>query len=66
MSEDAKIALSAAAFFALLIAALIWFKAEQCDARWSDYQHEWGLVSGCRVKIDGRWVPADRVREFAA
>lgn len=34
-----------------------------CSARWSDFPHEWGLLSGCRVEIDGIMIPEDRVRD---
>ena len=47
----------------LIIGGWVW-KSYACGARWSDFQSQYGVVSGCQVKVDGRWVPEDRVRQF--
>ncbi len=39
--------------------------AATCHFRWSGtYQTQFGLIAGCRVNINGKWIPEDRVREF--
>ena len=52
----------------LLIIGAIAFAVNswQCSSQWADsgLQSSFKLGSGCRVKLpDGRWLPADRVRE---
>jgi len=37
-----------------------------CSAQWSrsGYDYSYGPVKGCVVHINGRWIPADNVREI--
>lgn len=49
-----------------LIALAVIIESISCNARWGDYQHKFSIVGGCQVKIDGKWTPEDRIREFAA
>lgn len=35
-----------------------------CGAKWSDFENDFGLFSGCRVKVDGKWIPEDRIRKW--
>lgn len=44
---------------------LVWAaNAWTCSARWSGtYETDYGLMSGCRVLVDGKMFPEDRVRE---
>ena len=34
----------------------------RCHARWeqSGYEANWGPVQGCLIKVEGKWIPADR------
>lgn len=65
---------SAIVWFAILLIAITLamsvvafiFTRMACEARWSDYQHRFSIIGGCQVKIDGKWTPEDRIREFAA
>ena len=39
------------------------FQSLGCGARWADtYEAEWGMLQGCRVKINERWYPETVVR----
>lgn len=49
---------------ALCAFALIGTKAYTCTAKAErqGYECEWGLFTGCMVKIDGKWVDYDKWR----
>lgn len=36
----------------------------ECHSRWSGsrYSVSWGPLAGCRVFVNGQWMPEDRVR----
>ncbi len=53
--------LVAAAFFC---AAVWWLPAARCNEvhELTGKQTEWRLISGCYVKVDGRWIPMDAWR----
>ncbi len=36
----------------------------KCYSAWSDYETQWGFMTGCRIKHNGLWVPAKNFREF--
>jgi hypothetical protein len=36
--------------------------AQVCAYRWSGFTTQHSLLSGCKVEIDGKFVPEDRVR----
>ncbi len=36
--------------------------AQICRYRWSGFTTEYSMLSGCKVEIDGKFVPEDRVR----
>lgn len=44
--------------------AIIGAKAYTCTAKAEiqGYECEWGLLTGCMVKIDGKWVDYDKWR----
>lgn len=52
------------ALICLIFWAGIAFKDWQCSQRWADFDNEWSFGAGCRVSVDGRMVPEDRVREM--
>lgn len=37
-----------------------------CHVRWSGsgYDTEYSLLGGCRVQIDGKWMPEDAIRKI--
>ncbi len=45
------------------IASVVW-KSISCGQRWSDYDSSYSILAGCRVNIDGKWTPEDRIREI--
>lgn len=47
----------------LLLLAFAWGVGTfGCSNRWGDYTHEFRLLGGCMVEIDGRMTPQDKVR----
>ena len=36
--------------------------AQVCSYRWSGFATQYSMLSGCKVEIDGKFVPEDRVR----
>lgn len=62
-----KVILIYLAYIAGILAIAGAISAFQCGAQWSGsgMTSKWGIGSGCRVQVpDGRWLPADRVREI--
>lgn len=54
---------------ALVIVAVVYgiWSSASCSAQWekSGLTSDWGPIKGCTVHLrDGRWLPADRVREI--
>lgn len=46
-----------------VLTGLYLFQSLGCGARWSGtYETEWGMLTGCRVKINERWYPETVVR----
>jgi hypothetical protein len=37
-----------------------------CSNRWSDsgIEYQFGIMSGCRLKVDGQWTPESNYRKF--
>jgi len=54
-------------FLAAFIAVAAWINyvvgERGCYARWGDFEAEWSYWAGCRVEIDGKLVPEDRIRK---
>lgn len=54
--------------FVLLICGAFAADRAACHAQWENAgmsEVRWKLVGGCMVKLpDGRWLPADRIREI--
>lgn len=46
-----------------LCAALFMTKI-QCKSAYENYQPQWGIISGCRIMVDGKLTPVDIVREL--
>ena len=36
--------------------------AQVCSYRWSGFTTQYSMLFGCKVEIDGKFVPEDRVR----
>ena len=71
MTEDTKeivkfMSVIGGAVVGLVVIVLLlsmWGAAVACPTRW-DRPTQWGPLQGCRVWVDGRWVPEQNVREF--
>lgn len=58
-------AISVAACAMILIYGFIFVvSSKTCDLRWnaSGVQSQYGFLSGCRVQVDGKWIPENRYR----
>lgn len=67
--EDFKylgaIALVSLLFAVLLFSFAYWRSEVVCEAKWEGtYETQYSFSGGCRVKINGKWVPSSNVREF--
>ena len=45
------------------VVSIIW-NSISCGQRWSDYDSSYSILAGCRVNIEGKWTPEDRIREI--
>ena len=68
-AEDAIVGVVLTAIGILTICAVvvlkIWFGVMQCDARGQGFEdNKYGLMSGCMVKHEGRWLPLENIRGF--
>ena len=66
MTDTTEIAVSIVGLIVCFVAYLI-FGSWQCSSQWSrsGLATSWGPIQGCVVELpDGRWIPADRVREI--
>jgi len=52
---------------AFVLAVGLSVSALSCHSRWvkSGYETSWGPLQGCNIKVDGRWIPEDRYRDFS-
>jgi hypothetical protein len=48
--------------FALLGVLIFFAERMSCDAKWSQYPHQYTFAGGCLVEIDGKQVPSSNVR----
>lgn len=37
-----------------------------CNQQWeqSKFEHQYGFIKGCLIKVNGQWLPADNYREI--
>ena len=70
MNED-LIFFGGMAFFSAVAVAVVlglgnWASSVSCEQQWRDsgMTSQYGFFSGCRVKADGKWIPADAFREL--
>ncbi len=52
--------------FVLAILAIVYgvyrLEVARCGIKYVDYEPKYGLISGCMVKVNGRWIPDERLR----
>ena len=57
------------AVLATIIAVVLLVKtalaATECRAQWSDYKLEFGMLSGCQIKVNGKLTPTSAIREIS-
>lgn len=51
-------------FVVLVFGAASWERAACIEKSISFEDSQWGLISGCMVKHQGRWLPLDNIRGF--
>ena len=46
---------------AILILVALYISADfvTCNNKYSSFEHRWGILSGCQLNINGKWIPAD-------
>lgn len=55
--------LSALFVIAVLIGTALYYR-QQCLEAYENYQPQWGIITQCRVMVDGRLTPVGIVREL--
>jgi len=60
----AGILVTISAIMVALIISMAYLDRMNCHARWAEYDPVWGLASGCRIKIDGRYTPTENIRDI--
>jgi hypothetical protein len=50
----------------LFFAGIFWLNRIGCDGRWQGtYESEYKVLGGCRVNIDGKFIPENAVKQLA-
>lgn len=59
------LAIGLAVVFAFILIASIPDRIS-CHATWSESGHKstYSIMSGCRVEVNGKWIPSDAVRSI--
>lgn len=69
MKEDVLFGLAFTFLALVVVGGLLllsaFFNNWSCSSRWSGtYQTEYGIMSGCRVKVDNKWMPERNLRQL--
>lgn len=66
--EDVFIAIGTIVILALSIAAGIWLSSASCYAKWekAGYETSYGPMQGCMVRVGGKWIPVETIRDVEA
>ena len=50
----------------IILAGMMYLAATTCEARWAEsgYPSRWEPFAGCRILVDGRWVPDRTLRNL--
>lgn len=52
--------------FGLFFAGILWLNKAGCDERWQGtYESKYKVLGGCRVNIDGKFIPENAVKQLA-
>lgn len=63
MNDGCALLIVGAVFFAAIVGAALFFDKAGCDASWNSYQHRWGPMAGCQLKLNnGMWIPVGNYR----
>lgn len=62
--EDKIISIVVLLLLVFITVGAITFKRKVCITAYKDYNPQWGLMSGCRIVVDGKLTPVDIVREL--
>lgn len=64
-TEEYLVLLGIVAALVLIFGALIAVDAAACNRRYASYgETSYGVIQGCMVKHNGKWVPSDAIREI--
>ena len=65
MSQDKSVGLFLAVIFISMFALAAWFSSASCHAKGVSFDGtDWGMLQGCLVKHDDRWLPLENIRGF--
>lgn len=49
----------------IILAGSYWWELERCKQRAISFNgYQFGIIAGCMVKHNGRWLPLDNIRGF--
>lgn len=46
---------------ALIFSGIIWIESAKCKSKYSDYEPQFGILSGCRVVWEGKLTPTENI-----
>lgn len=53
-----------AVFTISIIGSAIFVHKVKCESAYENYQPQFGVISGCRIMVEGKLTPVDIVREL--
>lgn len=68
MSEYAKIGWCTWLLMMASVAVGIWLDSASCHSKWAKagYEVSYGLLQGCMVRVGGKWIPVETIRDVEA
>lgn len=46
---------------ALMFSGIMWIGSASCKSKYSDYEPQFGILSGCRVVWEGKLTPTENI-----
>lgn len=65
LRELLPIVLTALVLFSIVVIPSYFLKSIACSQKATSFEdHKFGVLSGCMVKHNGKWLPLDNIRGF--
>lgn len=58
------VALIVVAFFSVLMVGSFLLERNYCMSAFEDYSPKWGVISGCRIKFQGKLTPVKMIKNI--